>query len=132
MNFEINEALETKCAPIIIQSEGSSFNAGIVLNETNYDIWSQIMEMHIAEKEKLSLIRRKLPALIEKYDGVTRRSNQNWSSQKRQDQTKTNYPKPTDDADKSTYKYTQSLLVIPKIVLLKLLGIKTGCNNAIY
>jgi len=46
-----------KSAPIIIQSEGSSFNAGIVLDETNYDLWSQIMEMHIAEKEKISFIR---------------------------------------------------------------------------
>ncbi|XP_026377082.1 uncharacterized protein LOC113271434 [Papaver somniferum] len=27
---------------------------GIVLDETNYDLWSQIMEMHIAEKEKTS------------------------------------------------------------------------------
>ena len=45
-----------KYAPIIIQSEGSSFHVGIVLNETNYDLWSQIMEMHIAEKEKLSFI----------------------------------------------------------------------------
>ncbi|KAE9586282.1 putative transcription factor interactor and regulator CCHC(Zn) family [Lupinus albus] len=38
---------------------------------------------------------------------VTRRSNQNWSSKKRLDQTRTNYPKPTDGADKSTYKCTQ-------------------------
>ena len=45
-----------KSTPIIIQSEGLSFNAGIVLDETNYDLWSQIMEMHIAEKEKLSFI----------------------------------------------------------------------------
>ena len=42
--------------PIIIQSEGSFFNAGILLNETNYDMWSKIIEMHIAEKEKLSFI----------------------------------------------------------------------------
>ena len=47
----------TKSAPIIIQFEGSSFNAGIVLDETNCDSWSQIMEMHIPEKEKLSFIR---------------------------------------------------------------------------
>ena len=46
-----------KYAPINIQSEGSSFNARIVLDETNYDLWSQIMEMHIVEKEKLSFIR---------------------------------------------------------------------------
>ena len=46
-----------KSTPNIFQSEGSSFNAGIVFDETNYDLWSQIMEMHIAEKEKLSFIR---------------------------------------------------------------------------
>lgn len=45
-----------KSAPIIVQSEGAAFKAGIVLDETNYDLWSQIMEMHIAEKEKSSFI----------------------------------------------------------------------------
>ncbi|KAK2984954.1 hypothetical protein RJ640_013380 [Escallonia rubra] len=48
---------ETKSSPTVIQSKGSSFKAGIILNDTNYDLWSQIMEMHIAEKEKLSFIR---------------------------------------------------------------------------
>ena len=33
------------------------FNAGIIFIETNYDVWSQIMEMHLAEREKLSYIR---------------------------------------------------------------------------
>ncbi|KAF1858602.1 hypothetical protein Lal_00044635 [Lupinus albus] len=47
----------------------SSFNARIVLNKTNYDIWSQIMEMRIAEKVKFSLIFRKLPPPTEKDDG---------------------------------------------------------------
>ncbi|KAK2980865.1 hypothetical protein RJ640_003092 [Escallonia rubra] len=51
------ETSETKSSPIVIQSEGSSFKAGIILDDTNYDLWSQIMEMHIAEKEKLSFIR---------------------------------------------------------------------------
>ncbi|KAK3001020.1 hypothetical protein RJ639_020680 [Escallonia herrerae] len=50
------ETYGTKSSPIVIQSEGSSFKAGIILNDTNYDLWSQIMEMHIAEKEKLSFI----------------------------------------------------------------------------
>ena len=59
----------TKSAPIIIQSEGSPFNAGIVLDETNYDLWSQIMEMHIAEKEKLSFIRGNSQSPTEKDDG---------------------------------------------------------------
>ncbi|KAF7135695.1 hypothetical protein RHSIM_Rhsim08G0252300 [Rhododendron simsii] len=40
------------------------FNAGIILTESNYDIWSQLMEMHIAGREKLSYIhgRTKPPA----------------------------------------------------------------------
>ncbi|KAK2996779.1 hypothetical protein RJ639_025625 [Escallonia herrerae] len=51
------ETFGTKSSPIVIQSEGLSFKVGIILNDTNYDLWSQIMEMHIAEKEKLSFIR---------------------------------------------------------------------------
>ena len=51
-----SEVFESKFAPIIIQSEGSSFKARITLEEENYDLWSQIMEMHIVEKEKLSFI----------------------------------------------------------------------------
>jgi hypothetical protein len=57
MNRPDVEASGNKLGLIIIQSEGSSFNAGIILNETNYNMWSQIIEMHIAEKEKLSFIR---------------------------------------------------------------------------
>ena len=64
-----SEVIESKSAPIIIQSEGSSFNAGITLNETNYDLWSQIMEMHIAEKEKLSFIHGNSQPPTEKDDG---------------------------------------------------------------
>jgi hypothetical protein len=56
-------------APIIIQSEGSSFKVGIVLDETNYDMWSQIMEMHNAKKEKLSFIRGTSQPPSEKDDG---------------------------------------------------------------
>ncbi|XP_057850232.2 uncharacterized protein LOC131060830 [Cryptomeria japonica] len=63
-----SETSGTKSTPIIIQSEGSSFKAGIVLDETNYDLWSQIMEMHIAEKEKLSFIRGNSQPPTEKDD----------------------------------------------------------------
>ena len=56
----------TKSTPIIIQHEGLSFNSGIVLNETNYDMWSQMLEMQIPEKEKLSFIRGTLPPPKEK------------------------------------------------------------------
>ncbi|CAB4279681.1 unnamed protein product [Prunus armeniaca] len=42
--------------PIIVQTEGSRFNARITLivTESNYNVWSSIIEMHIAEREKLS------------------------------------------------------------------------------
>ena len=58
-----------KSIPIIIQHESSSFNSGIVLNETNYDLWSQMLEMQIVEKEKLSFIRGTSPPPKEKYEG---------------------------------------------------------------
>ena len=69
MSKSDSEASGAKSAPIIIQSEGLSFNADIVLNETNYDMWSQIMEMHIAEKEKLTFIRGDSQPPTEKDDG---------------------------------------------------------------
>ncbi|KAH9716002.1 hypothetical protein KPL71_021292 [Citrus sinensis] len=52
------EKTPTESAPVVIQSVQSDgvFNAGIILIETNYDVWSQIMEMHLAEREKLSYI----------------------------------------------------------------------------
>lgn len=44
-------------SPIIhVQTETSSFNIGVVLSETNYDVWSQIIEIHIAGREKLDYI----------------------------------------------------------------------------
>ena len=33
---------------LIFQSK-SVFNLGIILTKSNYDVWSQFMEMHIAE-----------------------------------------------------------------------------------
>ncbi|KAH9685014.1 protein kinase domain-containing protein [Citrus sinensis] len=53
------EKTSTESSPVVIQSVQSDgvFNAGIILTETNYDVWSQIMEMHLAEREKLSYIR---------------------------------------------------------------------------
>ena len=44
-------------SPIIhVQTESPGFNAGIILTETNYDTWSQIIEMQIAGREKLDYI----------------------------------------------------------------------------
>ena len=52
------ESSGSKLIPIIIQFEGA-FNAGVILNESNYDVWSQLMKMNIAKKEKLSYIHGK-------------------------------------------------------------------------
>ena len=62
------ETSVTKSTPIIIQHEGS-FNSGIVLNETNYDLWSQMLEMQFSEKDKLSFIRGTSPPPKEKDEG---------------------------------------------------------------
>ena len=44
-------------SPIIhVQIESPGFNAGIILTETNYDTWSQIIEMQIVGREKLDYI----------------------------------------------------------------------------
>ncbi|KAH9802383.1 hypothetical protein KPL71_001364 [Citrus sinensis] len=53
------EKTSTESSLVVIQSVQSDgvFNARIILTETNYDVWSQIMEMHLAEREKLSCIR---------------------------------------------------------------------------
>ena len=64
-----SETSVTKSTLITIQHGGSSFNSGIVLNETNYDLWSQMLEMQITEKEKLSFIRGTSPPPKEKDEG---------------------------------------------------------------
>ncbi|KAL3500096.1 hypothetical protein ACH5RR_039189 [Cinchona calisaya] len=70
------ESSETKSIPVVVQSEGV-FNAGIILNESNYDVWSQFMEMHIAEREKLSYIRYKMKQPVESEDGYEKRYAEN-------------------------------------------------------
>ena len=72
MSKSYSETSVTKYTPIIIQHEGSSFNSGIVLNETNYDLWSQMLEMQIVEKEKLSFIRGTSPPTKEKDEGYVK------------------------------------------------------------
>ena len=69
MNKSDSETSVTKSTPIIIQHEGSSFNSGIVLNKTNYNMWSQMLEMQIVEKEKLFFIRGTLPPPKVKDEG---------------------------------------------------------------
>lgn len=58
MNTEKTESsnLESSIPVIHVQSETAGFNAGITLTESNYDVWSQILEMQIAEREKIDYI----------------------------------------------------------------------------
>ena len=46
---------------IHVQSENFGFNVDIILIETNYDAWSQFIEMHIAGCKKLDYIIVDLP-----------------------------------------------------------------------
>ena len=53
---------------IVFQFEGT-FNPGIILTELNYDVWSQLVEMYIVKREKLSYIRVKTNPPKESEDG---------------------------------------------------------------
>lgn len=58
-------------APIVVQSETSNFNIGVVLDENNYDLWAPLVEMHIASRRKTGYRRGSLKAPKEddsKYD----------------------------------------------------------------
>ena len=44
---------------VVVFKSKSFFNLVIILIESNYDVWSQLVEMHIAEQEKFSYIRGK-------------------------------------------------------------------------
>lgn len=64
----MSETSGSKTFPVVVQSEGI-FNAGIILTETNYDIWSQLVEMQIAERDKISYIRGKTKPPAEGDEG---------------------------------------------------------------
>jgi hypothetical protein len=42
--------------PIIIQQETSGFPVSVILNETNYTLWSQMMEMRIGARNKVGYL----------------------------------------------------------------------------
>ena len=53
----MDESKTESSTPIIhVQSDNAGLKAGVTLTETNYDVWSQIIEMHIAGREKLEYI----------------------------------------------------------------------------
>ncbi|KAB5561353.1 hypothetical protein DKX38_006310 [Salix brachista] len=61
----------TSAAPIVVQSENSNFNIGVVLDENNYDLWAPLVEMHVAGRRKTGYLRGSMKAPEEddpKYD----------------------------------------------------------------
>ena len=64
---------ESSFVPVIhVQSENPSFTTNVILTETNYDVWCQITEMHIAGREKLEYLTSKT------YPKVTDTSYAKW------------------------------------------------------
>ena len=52
-------ARELKSWIFCLREKKGTFNQGIILTESNYDVWSQLVEMYIVKREKLSYIRVK-------------------------------------------------------------------------
>uniref|UniRef100_A0A2N9IKK3 Uncharacterized protein n=1 Tax=Fagus sylvatica TaxID=28930 RepID=A0A2N9IKK3_FAGSY len=55
----IIQTMFTREFVVHVQSENPSFTTNVILTETNYDVWSQIMEMQIAGREKLEYLTSK-------------------------------------------------------------------------
>lgn len=53
---------------IVIQAKWT-FNVGITLTESNYNIWSQLIEIQIVERDKISYIRGKTKPHVESDEG---------------------------------------------------------------
>ncbi|CAL8170047.1 unnamed protein product [Prunus armeniaca] len=61
-----NEGSSTSTSQIVtIKSDNSLFPAGITLIETNYALWSQVMEKPIATREKLGYLTSDTPKPLE-------------------------------------------------------------------
>ncbi|KAJ8624758.1 hypothetical protein MRB53_033288 [Persea americana] len=46
---------QDKTTPVV-QSDSSNFNIGVLLDETNYDLWAPLIEMHIAGRRKMGYL----------------------------------------------------------------------------
>ncbi|RVW35673.1 Retrovirus-related Pol polyprotein from transposon TNT 1-94 [Vitis vinifera] len=129
----------------------SGYFVGIILTESNYDVWSQLVEMHIANgknfptfevvmKDPRTLQHTGNPlndngctsflldwmVTLSKFEErfYSDRSTQNW-----QDQSKTNHPKTTLILiSQPSNALTAIRLVIPRVVALKLWDIQTEAN----
>ena len=45
---------------IIIHQDNSAFSTSIILDETNYQLWSQLMEMHIGARNRAGYLTGKM------------------------------------------------------------------------
>jgi hypothetical protein len=54
-------------APIMVQTENSSFNIGMVLDEKNYNLWAPLIQIHIAGRKKMGYLRGSIKAPHEDY-----------------------------------------------------------------
>lgn len=61
------QSFGTKSVPSVIKFE-CVFNVRIILIESNYDVWSQLMKMHIVKREKLLSICGKTKSPMELED----------------------------------------------------------------
>jgi hypothetical protein len=62
---------DAPAAAIMVQTENSSFNIGMVLDEKNYDLWAPLIQIHIAGRKKMGYLRGSIKAPHEddpKYD----------------------------------------------------------------
>ena len=60
-----NDKPESSSLPVIhVQSENPSFTTNVILTKTNYDFWSQIMEMQITGHEKLGYLMSKTSSKV--------------------------------------------------------------------
>lgn len=60
-----DQTKEDKPTPVVVQSNNSNFNIGVLLDETNYDLWAPLIEMHIAGRRKMGYLRGSTKAPFE-------------------------------------------------------------------
>jgi len=52
LNLIVPVQKNSQVLPIIIHQDSSAFPTNIILDESNYPLWSQLMEMHMATRNK--------------------------------------------------------------------------------
>lgn len=46
---------------MVVSSDGASFNIGVLLTKSNYDLWAPLFEMHMAGRRKMGFLRGSIP-----------------------------------------------------------------------